>query len=155
MNNLFVLNIKLFLLILVLRYASVHYAQGVCCYGVCAESKSDAGFELKVRCQNVVVDWHVRSGHLHEPKQQFSSAVGKFHLQSQHRNFHQGLVGFLVWSKWTSNVQELLTLCGECWNSFDMIQFQLLCSKFKLITCSHFQVWCSRFRTQNKLTSFQ
>ena len=54
---------------------------------------------------------------------------------------------FNLSSKWTFNVQDLLTL-GECWNKFIMIQSQ------QLSFLSHFQV-CSRLWTWNNLTSFQ
>ena len=53
------------------------------------------------------------------PKSNFHRLLENFICQIIHRNLHQGLVGicgialFTLPSKWTSNVQELLTLRGD------------------------------------------
>ena len=78
------------------------------------------GICVEVRCRNVIVGWRVRGGHSHEPKQQFSSAIFFIYYilpaVSCYRNLHQGFSGFALFnssSKWTFNVQELLTLRGS------------------------------------------
>ena len=119
---------------------------------------------VELRCQNVIVGWRVRGGHSHEPKQQFSSAVGIYFITvSCYRNLHQGFSGFALFNstlKWTFNVQELLTRTllahtEECRNRLDMISLNRCFQVSSSSSLSHFQVWCSRIQTLSDLTSFQ
>ena len=77
---------------------------------------------------------------------------------SCYRNLHQGFSGFALFnssSKWTFNVQELLTLRGSVGTGSTWFSLNRCVQVSSSSSLSHFQVWCSRVRTRNDLTSFQ
>jgi len=74
------------------------------------------------------------------------------------RILHQGFSGFALFnssSKWTFNVQELLTLRGSVGTGSTWFSLNRCVQVSSSSSLSHFQVWCSRVQTRNDLTSFQ
>ena len=132
---------------------------GMCCWWRLCCKWSDAGFVLKLDVEMLLlVDaWEVvirmsPNSNFHQLSVYISSAV------SCYRNLHQGFSGFALFnssSKWTFNVQELLTLRGSVGTGSTWFSLNRCVQVSSSSSLSHFQVWCSRVRTRNDLTSFQ
>ena len=143
------------------RYASVTMPLvGMCCLWCLCCKRSDVWFELNFRKLDVemslLVDISVGGCHLHEPKQQFWSAVSIFPQPSHATEiFIKVLVGLpcLIYS-WSG-----LSMFKSSWPCGGVLQLvwhdSVSTVAFKFQSLSHFQVWCSRVGTQSYLTPFQ